>query len=357
MDALGWDLREVEIDAGRDALADATALLDLRRDAAGDDVARRKFHLLWRILLHEALAVFVDEQRALSTARLREQDAVDRKARRVELHHLRVLERDADVHAGDDAVARRAVRVRRADPVGAAVAARRDDDGLGGDADDVAAAHVHGDDASELVLLLARHRDLEHLALGDEVDVVRKALLKERVDHRVAGAVLEVSGACMGVAAHLALMEMAVILAVVGIAHVVHLVDVLAGALDKVLDGILVAEVVAALYGIEGMRLEAVVRVRDARDAVHATLCHRRGRTRRHELRQHGNLEVLVLRCSERGAHAGTTAADDQNIVCDITLLDFFRYVPAIPGEVRSRCQDDTGCRCALDEGAARNFP
>lgn len=152
---------------------------------------------------------------------------------------------------------------------------------------------------------------------------MRKALLKERVDHRVAGAVLEVSGACMGVAAHLALMEMAVILAVVGIAHVVHLIDVLAGALDEVLDGILVAEVVAALYGIEGMRLEAVVRVRDARDAVHATLCHRRGRTRRHELRQHGNLEVLVLRCSERGAHAGTTAADDQNIVCDITLLDF----------------------------------
>ena len=34
VDALGWDLREVEIDAGRDALADATALLDLRRDAA-----------------------------------------------------------------------------------------------------------------------------------------------------------------------------------------------------------------------------------------------------------------------------------------------------------------------------------
>ena len=54
---------------------------------------------------------------------------------------------------------------------------------------------------------------------------------------------------------------------------------------------------------------------------------------------------------------AGTTAADDQNIVCDITLLDFFRYVPAIPGEVRSRCQDDTGCRCAFDEGTTRNFP
>ena len=161
----------------------------------------------------------------------------------------------------------------------------------------------------------------------------------------------------MGVAAHLALMEMAVILAVVGIAHVVHLVDILAGALDEVLDSVLVAEVVAALYGVEGMRLEAVIRVRDARDAVHAALRHRRCGARRHELRQYRDLEILVFCCCECGAHAGTTAADDQHIVRDIALLDLFWYVPPIPGEVRSRCQDDTGCRCALDEGAARNFP
>ena len=275
----------------------------------------------------------------------------------MELHHLGVLERDADIHAGDDAVARRAVGVRRADPVGAAVAARRDDNRLCRNADDVAAAHVHGDDARKLVLLLARHRDLEHLALRDEVDVVREALLEERVDHRVAGAVLEVSSARMGMAAHLALVEVAVSLTVVGVAHVVHLVDVLASALDEVLDSVLVAEVVAALNCIEGMRLEAVVRVRDARDAVHAALRHRRCRARRHELRQHGNLEVLVLRGCECGAHAGTAAADDQHVVRDVAALDFFWYIPAIPGEVRSRCQDDTGCRCALDEGTTRNFP
>lgn len=290
-------------------------------------------------------------------ARLGEQDAVDGESSRMELDHLGVLERNADVHAGDDAVARRAVGVRRADPVGAAIAARRDDECLGGDADDVAAAHVHGDDARELVFFLACHRDLEHLALRDEVDVVREALLEERVDHRVAGAVLEVSSARVSMAAHLALVEVAVSLTVVGIAHVVHLVDILAGALDEVLDSVLVAEVVAALDRIEGMRLEAVVRVRDARDAVHAALRHRRRRARRHELRQHGNLEVLILRGCECGAHAGATAADDQHVVRDVAALDFFWYIPAIPGEVRSRCQDDTGCRCALDEGTTRNFP
>ena len=151
--------------------------------------------------------------------------------------------------------------------------------------------------------------------------------------------------------------ELAVSLTVVGVAHVVHLVDVLASALDEVLDSVLVAEVVAALNCIEGMRLEAVVRVRDARDAVHAALRHRRCRARRHELRQHGNLEVLVLRGCECGAHAGTAAADDQHVVRDVAALDFFWYIPAIPGEVRSRCQDDTGCRCAFDEGTTRNFP
>lgn len=357
MDALGRDLREVEVDARGNALADAAALLNLRRDGAGDDIARRELHLLWRVLLHEALAVLVDEQCALGAARLGEQDAVDGESSRMELDHLGVLERNADVHAGDDAVARRAVGVRRADPVGAAVAARRDDNRLCRNADDVTAAHVHGDDARKLVLLLARHRDLEHLALGDEVDVVREALLEERVDHRVAGAVLEVSSARMGMAAHLALVEVAVSLTVVGVAHIVHLVDVLASALDEVLDSVLIAEVVAALDRIEGMRLEAVVRVRDARDAVHAALRHRRRRARRHELRQHGNLEVLVLRGCECGAHAGAAAADDQHVVRDVAALDFFWYIPAIPGEVRSRCQDDTGCRCALDEGTTRNFP
>ena len=111
---------------------------------------------------------------------------------------------------------------------------------------------------------------------------MRKALLEERVHHRVPCTILEVGRACVGGAAHLALMEMSVLLAVVGIAHVVHLIDGLACVLRKVFDGILIAEVVPAFDRVKRVRLDAVLVVRDSCDTVHAALCHRRCRARWH---------------------------------------------------------------------------
>ena len=190
VDALGWDFCKVEVDTGGQTLADAASLLDLRGNGTCDDVARRELHLLGGVFRHEAFAVLVEELCTLGAAGLGEQHAIDGEPRRMELHHLGILERDADVHACDDAVACRAVRVGGTHPVGASVAARGNDDGLRGDADEVARTHVHCDDARELAGI--RHADLEHLALGDEVNIVCEALLEECVHHGVSRTILEV---------------------------------------------------------------------------------------------------------------------------------------------------------------------
>ena len=189
MHALGLDDRKIEVDAGRDALTDTASFLHLFGDGLRDDIARGELHALGVVFLHEALAVLVLQLRAFGTAGFREQHAVNREAGRMELHHLRILEGDADVHAGHDAIARGAVRIRGANPVGAAIAARRDEHGLGGNAEDVARAHIERDDTIELLFIFSAHADLEHLALGDEVHVLPEALLEERVHHRVTCAV------------------------------------------------------------------------------------------------------------------------------------------------------------------------
>ena len=108
----------------------------------------------------------------------------------MELHHFGILERDPDVHACDDAVARRAVRIGGTHPVGTAVAACVNDDRLRGNADEVARAHIHRDNAREFAGV--RHADLEHLALGDEINIVCKALFEECVHHGVSRTILEV---------------------------------------------------------------------------------------------------------------------------------------------------------------------
>ena len=251
MDALGGNLCEVEVDTCGQPLADAAPLLDLGCNRACYDVTRRELHLLRRIARHKALAVLVDEKRALGTARLGEEYAVDGESRRVELHHLGILERDACVHACNDAVACRTVWIGCAYPIRASVAARCNEHGLCGDADEVARAHIHRDHARKFSSVC--HCDLKHLALGDEVHVMCKALLEERVHHCVPCAILEVGCACVGGAAHLALMEMTVLLTIVRIAHIVHLVDDLACILCEVFDGILIAEIVTALDRVKCM--------------------------------------------------------------------------------------------------------
>src|SRR3954452_7881486 len=101
--ALARDDRDVERDAA--ALGPgAAALVDLGLLGARDDVARGELHLVRRVLLHEALAVRVEEVRALAARALGDEEAVLDERRRVVLDHLHVHQRRADPVGLRDAV-------------------------------------------------------------------------------------------------------------------------------------------------------------------------------------------------------------------------------------------------------------
>src|SRR5207249_7887625 len=118
-------------------------LLDHR---SGEDVPRPELHLAGQVALHVPLAVLVDEVAALSARGFRDQDAGARKARRVELDHLHVLQRDACPIGECHPISRLDETVRR-ELVDATTAARREDVRLPLDRDHRPATQIHGDDA------------------------------------------------------------------------------------------------------------------------------------------------------------------------------------------------------------------
>ena len=93
--ALARHDRDVEVDAGAVG-ADAAALVDLGLLGARDDVARGELHLVGRVLLHEALALGVEQVRALAAGALGDEEAVLDQRGRVVLDHLHVHQRRAD---------------------------------------------------------------------------------------------------------------------------------------------------------------------------------------------------------------------------------------------------------------------
>ena len=127
-DLLGAEVAQVE----QDVAVDAAALVDLGLLGARDDVARGELHRVRRVALQEALALGVEEVGALAAAALGDQHPRRRERRRMELHHLHVLQRDAGAQRHRHPVAGARVGVRRAD-VEPARAARAEDHRLGAD--------------------------------------------------------------------------------------------------------------------------------------------------------------------------------------------------------------------------------
>ena len=110
-DLLRAEVAQVE----QDVAVEPAALVDLGLLGAGDDVARGELHRVRRVADEEALAVLVQEVRALAAAALGDEHARRRERRRVELHHLHVLQRDAGAqrHAPSR---RRCTRTRSSSP-------------------------------------------------------------------------------------------------------------------------------------------------------------------------------------------------------------------------------------------------
>jgi hypothetical protein len=91
-DPLGAEVAEVE----EHVAVDASPFVDLGLLGTRDHIAARELHRVRRVALEEAIALRVQQIGPFPAAALGDQDARRRKRRRMELHHLHVLERDAD---------------------------------------------------------------------------------------------------------------------------------------------------------------------------------------------------------------------------------------------------------------------
>ena len=228
-------------------------LLDHR---SGEDVSRPELHLAGQVALHVPLAVLVDEVAALSASGFRDQDAGARKARRVELDHLHVLQRDARPVGERHPVSRLDETVRR-EFVHATAAARREDRGLPLDRDHRPAAQVHGDDAGARTTVDDEARDEVLVEPMDAVVLHRR--LEERVKDVEADLVRGVHGPFDGHAAERALAHAAVLVAGPGAAPMLEADDFLRAPGDEELDRVLVGEEVGPLDRVEGVEFEGVV--------------------------------------------------------------------------------------------------
>ena len=227
------------------------ALEDLGGLRAGHDVAGGELQLVGRVLAHEALALAVEQVAALAAGALGDQHAGRVERRGVELHELHVLQRHARRERQAHAVARGGVGVGRG-PVDAAGAAGGEHDGLRADGLDGAVDHVVRHDAATAAVGVLHQLGDEPLLVGR--DLVLHAHRVERVQDHQAGEVGGEAGAREAGAAERALGDLAgALVAAEDRAPVLELDDLAGRHLAQDLDGVLVAEVVGALDGVEGV--------------------------------------------------------------------------------------------------------
>ena len=246
----------------------------------------------------------------------------------MELNHFRILKRNTYIHAGDNSVTCRAVRIRRTNPVCASITACRDNDCFRRYSQNISAAHIHSDNTVEIITI---HTDFQHDAFRNKINSVIQALLKERMNHGMTCTVLKVRSSCVRMTAHLTLMEAAILLTVIWEAHIVHLINILSCIFSEVFYSILVTKIVSTFNGIEHVRLNTVFLVSYLSDTVHTTLCHRRSRARRLKLCHYCYLQPLVLGCSKCRTHSCAAASDYKNVISNVALLYLLRNILSVP--------------------------
>ncbi len=294
----------------------AAPLVDLDRHRARDDVARRQILRRRRIPLHEALAFGVGEIAALAAAAFGHQAAGREDAGRVELHEFHVLagEAGAERHAG--AVAGAGMG-GGAGLVGAAVAAGREHDALRAEAVDRAVLQAPRHHAAAGAVL---HDEVEREVFDEELDVVLEALLIQRVQDGVAGAVGGGAGAIgrglaviLHVAAERPLIDAPVLGAAERHAEMLQLIDGRNGLAAHVLDRVLVAEPVRTLDGVVHVPAP-VVRPHVAERRADAALRGHGVAAGREHLGDAGGLQPRRAH-AERRAQSRSAGADDDHVV------------------------------------------
>mmetsp|Transcript_2453 Transcript_2453/g.7277 ORF Transcript_2453/g.7277 Transcript_2453/m.7277 type:complete len:379 (-) Transcript_2453:147-1283(-) len=313
---LGGDVVEVQVNVvllGPHAAPRA----DLHRHGARHHVARRQVLGGGRIALHEALALRVAQNTALAAAALGDEAASAIDARRMELHELKILQRQPRARHHRAAVAGARVRagggeVRAAVPTGGQHRLVR------AEAVQRTVLHAHGQHAHALALM---HQQVEREVLDEELRVVPHGLPVERVQQRVACAVGRARAAVrlppLAVVERLptegALVDLPLFVAAEGQPVVLQLNDGLGRLAAHVLDGVLVAQPVAALDGVVGVPAPVVFRA-VAQRSVNPPLCRHCVRARGEELCDARCVEA-VLREADGSAQAGTARTHHHRIV------------------------------------------
>ena len=275
--------------------------------------------IVGRVALHEALTLAVEQPAALAAHRLGDQDAQPGQTGRVELVKLHVLQRKSLAEHDAQPVTGQGVGVGGG-LVHPARSAGGEHDRLGVEDVDVAGGQLVGDDAGgDRPAGCLGQRDVQRVELVEELDVVLDAVLVQRLQDHVAGAVGGVTGASdgslavvAGVPAEAALVDAALGGAVERHPHLLQVEHRVDGLLAHDLDGVLVGEVVAALDGVEGVPLPVVLFDVGQRRA-HAALRGAGVAARRVQLGQHRGAHPRTR--LHRGAHARPAGADDDDVV------------------------------------------
>ncbi len=241
----------------------APALTHLGGDRAADHVAAGEVFGVGRIALHETLAVLVDQVTALAAGALGNQHALAGDAGGMELEKFHILQRHPDAQGHGHAVTGIDVSVSGGAEQLAATAAG-DQGGLGLDQQGLTGFDLHDQGPEHLALIIADQIDGE--VFVEEVGLGTDVLLIQGVQYGVAGAVGRCAGAgrlvateILALSAEGALVDAAVVQTRKGHAEVFQFVHGLRSNPAHVLDGILVAQVIAALDRVVHVPMPVVV--------------------------------------------------------------------------------------------------
>ncbi len=296
---------------------DAAPFAHFQRHRAADDIARCQILGRWGVAFHEPFTFGIGQVAALAPCALGDQHARAVNAGGVELHEFHVLQRQPCAQHHAAAVAGAGVRAGRG-VVAAAITAGRQHDALRFEPMDAAIVEAHGDHTAAHAVF---HDQVEREIFDEEIRVVFQALLIQRVQHGMAGAVGGGAGALdrwplahiLHVPAERALVDRAIVIARKRHACMLQLVHRLRSFARQIFDRVLIAQPVRTLHGVVHMPGPVIGRV-VAQRCGDAALRRDGVRPRRENLGDIGGFQPGFRR-AHRGAQARSARADDHDVV------------------------------------------
>ncbi len=251
--------RKVQVDVVLSV--DAPALVYLGQDGARYHVSRGEVAYGGGVALHEPFAFSVEQHAAFSPRPFGYQDAKAVKAGGVELEELHVLKRNTVPGKDAQAVARACVGVRGG-PEHPPVSTRGHQCGFRVEHMERSGTYLKGDDPMAAAVA---HHDIQNVEFGEKAHTRKLALLEERKEYGVPRAVGGITGTpdrrgpeVPGMPPEPPLGYLPLRRAGKGNAQVFKLHHGANGILAHDLHGVLVGQIVSALYGIVEMPFRAV---------------------------------------------------------------------------------------------------